>query len=108
MLKQVEPIDVLDHPEGLEVMGSTKENDVFKGTVIKVVQYDHGLPKFVKVEGTIYNGKSNVPFSQTVTPSMLKIFDEDVFDIAIELMKKYVALIESAEHTKLKCEKLLL
>ncbi|MCK4665961.1 hypothetical protein KAU33_04385 [Candidatus Dependentiae bacterium] len=107
MLEKVKPIDVLNHPEGLEVMGKTKECDVFKGTVVKVVQYDHELPKFVMVEGTIHNGRSSVPFGQIVTCDKLKIFDEDVFDIAVQKVIKYVVYIESAEDCKRECEELL-
>lgn len=106
-VRKVEPTDVLNHPEGLEVMGKTKEGDVFKGAVIKVVQYDHELPKFVMVEGTIHNGRSSVPFSQTVTCDKLRIFEEDIFDIAVQKVIKYVVFIESAEECKLECEELM-
>ena len=106
-VRKVEPIDVLNHPEGLEVMGKTKEGDVFKGTVAEVVQYYHGLPKFVVVKGIIHNGRSTVPFSQTVTCDKLRIFDEDVFQIAVQKVIKYVVFIESAKECKLECEELL-
>ena len=106
-VRKVEPMDVLNHPEGLEVMGKTKECDIFKGTVIKIVQYDHDLPKFVMVEGTIHNGRSTVPFGQIVGCDKLRIFDEDVFQIALQKVIKYVVFTESAEECKLGYVKML-
>ena len=105
--KLVSPIDVLNRPEGIEVMGKTKEGNVFNGKVVKIVQYECELPKFVLVEGTIYDGITILPFSQTTTPNMLKIFDESIFNSAIGLIRRYAVLKESAEYFKDECEKLL-
>lgn len=108
MAEQLKPIDILNCPEGNMVMGRTEEGFVFEGKVGNIIDYDiDKLPKSVMVIGTLYNGESNVPFSRVITCDKLKIFDEDIIDIAIEMIVKYVAFIESADNCKLECERLL-
>lgn len=89
-------------------MGKTEEGFVFKGKVGNIVDYNiDELPKSVMVEETLYNEESEIPFNWVITSNELKIFDEDIIDIAIEMVVKYVAFIESADNCKLECDRLL-
>lgn len=110
MIKRAEKVkstDVLNHPEGLEVMGKTKEGSVFVGKIEKIVRYDNGIPEFVSVEGAVHDGKSNIPFSQITTLDKMKIFDEDIYNSAVEMMRRYMIFTECADYFKNKSEEII-
>ena len=93
--------------KGTEVMGVTEDSCIFKGEVLDVVQYDHGIPNVLLVEGTLFDGSEKHPFRQDVMVDILKSFDLETYNTAAGMIEHSELAINNAVYFKERCKELM-
>ena len=98
MSKQLITEDVLESPEGIEVMGLTPSNYLFKGvTTGKVNSCGSGCIASMEVKGELFGECSLGSFTSKIVIGRLKHFDEDLFNKMLNSMLKYTTSIKMSE-----------
>lgn len=103
-LKEVTSAEVLEKPNGIEVIGMNPEGYLFRGTIVEILTRTESYVVALRVEGFVFDGLINVLIDERIMLRRLKHFNQDVYDRLYLLMKSHANVIEQVDYYQRKID----
>lgn len=99
-LREVTSAEVLQKPDGIEVLGINPQGFLFRGTTVEILTSTDNYVVSLRVEGTLFDGKINVFFNDRIMLNRMRHFDQDAYNKLFTLTKNQADAIEQIDDCK--------